>query len=231
MKYSLLILAFMALAAGGQDQPDGAGRSRLYTAPDPAAKGGISGRIISPLLPIQQVLAIPPDEPRLVYEGSITGADKRSFAFNGLPMRKYDLIVIYEQHFYEGLHLQRGESTLTPQDHAKITKTVLASEPYFTKKFVHRAEGTTGRGNLARAICTFLRDRSSAEGHWEHRRTFKLIMFKDVGPGWQVVRARDLFPVSIKPDSVLPQHHYTDTLGGIRVSDYMKDLGEIRLTR
>jgi hypothetical protein len=207
------------------------GRNYLYTKPDPSAQGGIQGRVAAPSLPIESVLAIPADEPRFVYEARITDEGRRSFHFKGLPMRKYDLLVIYRDRFYEGLRLHRDPDTLTAEDRKKIRNTVDASEPYFKKKFIHRLEGTTGRGNKARAICTFLRDASSAEGHTEHRRTFKLLMFKDVGPGWQVVRARDLFPVSFKPGKPLPRHDYSEALSGIRVTHGIKDLGDIRLTR
>ncbi len=207
------------------------GRNHLYTTPDPSAEGGIQGRIASPSLPLESVLAIPADEPRFVYEASIPDDSRRSFYFKGLPMRKYDLIVIYTDRFYEGLRLHRDPNTLTAEDRKKIKDTVDAMEPYFKKKFIHRLEGTTGRGNVARALCTFLRDTGSAEGHWEHRRTFKLILFKDVGPGWQVVRARDLFPVSFEPGKPLPRHNYSEALSGIRVTRSIKDLGEIKLTR
>ena len=33
----------------------------------------------------------------------------------------------------------------------------------------------------------------------DFRRTFKLVLLKDVGPGWQIARARDLYPVWVDP--------------------------------
>ena len=68
--------------AAGVDEKEPTTTYRLYSKPDPAAKGGITGRIGSPDLPIDQILAIPADEPRLVYEGTL-GSDKRSFTFEG----------------------------------------------------------------------------------------------------------------------------------------------------
>ena len=205
-------------------------RDRLYSKLDPSAAGGIRGEIVSPRSPILEVLAIPPDEPRLVYRTTVGGPNRRQFNISGLPMRKYDLVIVFEDRFYEGLRLQRGESTLTREDRAGIEETVQASEPFFTRKVVHRVEGETGRGNFARCICTFLRDRPSAGGTG-YRRTFKLIMLKDVGPGWQFVRARDLYPVYVDPAFAQPRHQHTDALTGIRVTDYIKELGELRLTR
>ena len=226
-------------AADGKDRPDPlTGRTRLYTEPDPTCGGGIKGRVTRPRGPVQQVLAIPPDAPRFVYEGRVEGADRRTFRFAGLPMRKYDLLVIYEDSFYEGLQLQRGEDTLTAEDRAGIEAMIRKSEPYFPEKIIHRLEGTTGRGNHARCLCTFLREQGSdllynvGDGNWrreDHRRTFKLVMLKDVGPGWQVVRARDLYPVWVRPGRTRSAHHHRRQLSRIRVADGVKDLGELDL--
>ena len=224
LAHRIATVALLLTAATAQ-----AASSRLYTKPDPSAKGGIKGRMASPATPIAQILAIPPDEPRLVYEGAVSGTDRREFLFSGLPMRKYDLVVIYEGSFYEGLNLHRDENTLTRDDKRKIEEIVQASEPFFTKKVIHRVEGTTGRGNFARCICTFLRDRMDDTGKGQ-RRTFKLMMLKDVGPGWQVVRARDLYPLYVDAAHALPGHRYSKALGGIRVADYIKDLGDVRAT-
>jgi hypothetical protein len=198
-------------------------RSRLYTDPEADSPGGIQGKIVSPADPISQILAIPPDAPEKVYKGEISG-DWTEFKFTGLPMRKYDLVVIYEDAVYEGVQLHRGESTLTEEDEAKIEAIVLKSEPYFTKKIIHRVEGETGQGNLARCICTFHR-----EDGMKVRRTFKLIMLKDVGPGWQIVRARDLYPLWTNPDLAEPPHHHREALAGVRVADSVKDVGELNL--
>lgn len=220
-------------------------RHRLYTKTDPADKGGIKGVIDSPQKPILEILAMPPEEPRFVYEGKITGSDKRGFLFESLPMAVYDLFVIYDDSFYEGLELHPKKSTLTPEDLKKIHYIITESEPYFLKKIIHRVEGTTGRGNVSRCVCTFLRDRKST-GTASHRqgfeymedqsgkgwrRTFKLIWLKDVGPGWQVVQARDLYPVWVPmpPKNALPKHHYSENLSHIRVTTEMKDLGSIRI--
>jgi hypothetical protein len=204
-------------------------RDRLYSKTDPAATGGIKGSIITPSQSIVSILAVPPDEPRLVYEGKVLGTDKREFLFENLPMRKYDLMVIYENAYYEGFNLMRGESTLTEDDLAKINATVAKAEKYFLKKFVYRVEGETGRGNEARAVVGYLRDTASTNGS-DHRRTVRLIMFKDVGPGYQIVRTRDLYPTWTKPQTNQPKHHYVKELGRIRVTDEIKDVGGLRLS-
>ena len=231
----LTLLATTSLIA----MAESAGPDRLYSKTDPSNLGGIKGRITSPSQPIEQILAIPPDEPRLVYRGNITGNKKNSFEFSGLPMRKYDLIVIYKKQFFEGLQLHRSKSTLTQEDLKKIDHTVQKSEPYFKVKELHRLQGTTGRGNAARGIYTFVRSAGSDlmlttndEGGFtreEWRRTFKLVMLKEVGVGWQIERTRDLYPVWIEPKAAMPKHSYRPKLSNIRVTDYQKDLGSLDL--
>jgi hypothetical protein len=116
----------------------------------------------------------------------------------------------------------RHQNTLTPTDRAKIDTTIQKSEPFFKEKIIHRLEGTTGRGNVARCICTYLRGEGA-----NFRRTFKIVMLTDVGPGWQIVRSRDLYPLWTNQGK--PTHHYNPNLGGIRVTDHVTDLGVINL--
>jgi hypothetical protein len=225
----LLFLAMSALAQGKE-------RGRLYTAPDMSASGGIAGRIIKPEMPIVQILAMPPDEPRFVYEGQISGASRQSFAFANLPMAKYNLFVIYENEFYEGLQLSFEPDTLTDKDRQSITKIVNESDPFFNKKIIHRIAGTTGRGNLARCVVTQYRDGpGTVTADYQalkdqSRRTFKLIWLKDVGVGWQVVQKRDLYPVTVDLRLLKPTHHYSDQLSNIRVTDKVKNLGDIDMS-
>ncbi len=225
----LLLLTLSAWAAEKE-------RGRLYTAPDLSASGGIAGRIIKPELPILQILAMPPDEPRFVYEGQISGTSRREFAFGNLPMAKYDLFVIYENEFFEGLQLSFEPDTLTDKDRQSITQIVNESDPFFNKKTVHRIAGTTGRGNFARCVVTQYRDGpGTVTADYEPlkgqgRRTFKLIWLKDVGVGWQVVQKRDLYPVTVDLRLLNPIHHYSDLLSNIRVTDQVKNLGDIDMS-
>jgi hypothetical protein len=211
-------------------------RSRLYTPTDPSATGGIKGTIINPAQPIVQVLAMPPDEPRFVYEGKITGPNRQSFLFQNLPMAKYNLFVIYEKSFYEGLELTLQPDTLTPKDRQGITQIMNDSDPFFNKKVIHRMAGTTGRGNFARCVVTQYRDGPGTIKADDTplevglgRRTFKLIWLKHVGVGWQIVQKRDLYPVTVELRHLKPVHHYSDQLSKIRVTTRMKDLGDINL--
>ena len=215
-------------------------RSRLYTKPDPASPGGITGTISKPSQKIEQILAIPADAPEKVYKGTVEGSN--GFRFTGLPMRKYDLIVIYENDIYEGLQLLRGESTLSSEDLKLIDAIIQKSEPFFTKKFIHRVMGETGNGNMARCICTFLRDKKSIaymdkeqaalSKSGAFRRDFKLVLLKDVGPGWQITRTRSLYPIwDHQKRDTAPQHHFSESLARVRVADKVKDLGKLDLSK
>lgn len=233
----LLLAAGVAIGATASSAP--LERSRLYTKPDPASPGGISGTISKPSRKIEQVLAIPADAPEKVYLGTIDGSN--GFRFTGLPMRRYDLVVIYDDEIYEGLQLHRGESTLSAEDLKSIDAIIQKSEPFFTKKFIHRVMGETGNGNMARCICTFLRDKKSTaymdkeqaalSKSGAFRRDFKLVLLKDVGPGWQISRARSLYPIwDHQKRDTAPGHHFSNSLARVRVADSVKDLGEIDLT-
>lgn len=233
----LLLLGILTTSiVCAQNPPE---RTRLYTKLDPANTGGLKGRIAKPELPIEEILALPTDNPEEVYEGEVSGPKRDTFQFKNLPVGKYDLITIYPAAFYEGLQLSRDASTLTPDDLKKIDASIQKSEPFFPKKFIHRVEGATGRASGARAICTYYRDKGSEllmeqfEGKStrpDFRRTFKLVVLKDVGPGWQIARARDLYPVWVNPKSSLPTHHFNPSLNQLRVADQLKDLGDLDLT-
>ena len=194
----------------------------LYTEPDPRAAGGMEGRVAQPNRPIQHVLATPRSRPEHVYAGEITGPNRQSFRFTGLPMDRYDLVVIYADRFFEGLRLTRGDDTLTPADREEIKEIISRSEPFFSVKLIHRLEGQTGRGGEARAVCTFGRERL--------RRTYKLAIMRQVGPGWQVKRTREWLPVNISEGGdIHTEHRFSADLSGIRVTDQVRDLGELHL--
>ncbi len=208
----------------------GGERARLYTPTDSSAPGGISGVISKPAKPILQVLAMPPDEPSLVYEGQVTGNNKQGFLFKNLPMAKYDLFVVYEDEFFEGLELTYEPDTLTEKDRKGISDIIIASDPFFNQKVIHRMAGTTGRGNFARCVVTQYRDKPMREKPPDQRRrTFKLIWLKDVNIGWQVVEKRDLYPIYTTMKGLTPTHHFTSQLSKIRVTDDVKNIGDIAL--
>lgn len=232
---SMLMLAItMASATEEQERIE---HKRLYTEPDSAASGGITGSIASPAGPIRQILAIPAAHPEKVYRGELTDSDRRAFRFTGLPMDRYDLVIIFDNVAYEGLRLTRTGNSLTAQDLQQIKETIERAEPFFTIKIIHRVEGETGRGSQARAFCTMARDQEAEmyvgpvirKGM---RRTNKLIILQQVGPGWQIARVRDLYPLWIEVNEkhrLQPAHFHQPSISGIRVTDQIRDIGALSL--
>lgn len=193
---------------------------RLYTDPDPSASGGITGQVGFTQSPLRAAFAMPPTDVRLVYRGTIEGTNR--FNFRGLPVGRYDLVLVFDDGFYEGISLAR-ENTLTDRDVKLIKEHLSATVPFFPIKTYHRYAGTTGRGQEARVVYQEMRD---------NIRTIKLGIMQDVGDvGWQLVRSREIIRIDSNQTTsrpgVIPHHHRPD-LGGIRVVDSVRDLETIR---
>jgi hypothetical protein len=209
----------------------------LYTAPDPTASGGLSGTIVRPVMPVVAVLAMPPDDPAKVYKATLCGTRSNTFAFTGLPVAKYDLLVVFSEAFCEGLTLSREDNTLAAKDAKSIQTIIEKSEPFFNKKIIHRLAGTLGQmEGKARCICTFLRTRGALGfidglNYPEHRRAFKLVLLEDVGPAWQIVRTREIYVTQVPLGSGLDTlpHMFCPKLSSVRVTDAVKDLGNLDL--
>ena len=222
--YALLCTA---LTAPLPARPGSYSARHLYSEPDPSAAGGIQGSAPRAGHELVMALAVPADEPRLVYRAGVTGA---RFDFKGLPMRNYDLVLVFEDSVWEGIRLVRGENTLTRSDRQDIETIILKSEPFFDVKSIHRMEGSTGDGGEARCLCTLTRTRTMkglAAGN--SRQAVKLIVLKDVGPAWQVARAREFFSRTVPTASPPLRVTHEQCLEAVRVTDHVKDLGEIRL--
>jgi hypothetical protein len=208
----------------------------LYTPPDPAAGGGIAGRLALQSEPLLKVFALPTDDPRKVYKGEVR-ENGRAFAFAGLPTAKYDLVLLFAEQFYEGLTLTREPDTLTERDRQAIRQTVMASEPFFDTKEIHRCAGTTGREGKARCTLQNVRTREvtlqDGTVHPEIQiRSLRLALLEDVGSaGWHLVRTREIVRTEViraERKGVLPGR-YSAKLGGIRVVETVKDLGQLTL--
>jgi len=229
-----LLLAGPALA---QDKAGGHTGTRqstqLYTPPEPSAGGGLRGTLVA-APPLRHVFAVPADDPKKVYKGAVDGEGK-SFAFSGLPTARYDLLLVFDDEAREGFVLARDPSTLTAQDQAKIKEKLESSGPFFDTKVIHRCEGATGREGKARCVLQELRTRPVTLQDGSVRsdiqiRSFKLALLEEVGIGWQLVRTRELLRQEVaaaERKGVLPVKH-VPALGGLRVIDTIKDLGQIK---
>ena len=206
----------------------------LYTKPDRSAAGGIKATIAQPASRLVEAFAMPAAEPGNVYRAHVTGSDRSGFVFTGLPVGRYDLLLVFADAFYEGLTLSRRGSDLSEEDHRAIENIINKSEPYYLEKTIHRLEGRVGDAGKARCICTFFRKKASVgfvdgKTYPDHRRSLKLVLLEHVGPGWQVAKTREVHTVMVKPGTGDLKHRHRKALAGIRVLDKMKDLGEINL--
>ena len=147
----------------------------LYSKPDPSAGGGIKGVIAGAPSEILGVLAMPQKFPNISamedIEGGVSAKNARNinkdmtnqvylaglgsdnaFTFYGLPPGKYDLFVLCENCFYEGLLLTREEHTLSEADTRAIKTKITESNPFFNVKNQHRIEGQSGAYGKARVL-------------------------------------------------------------------------------
>ena len=206
--------------------------SKLYTEKDPEAQGGLRGTVKGG--EILGIFAIPQDKWQSVYLATL--GDDGGFYFRGLPSGKYDLAVLFENRFVEGITLMRKESTLTAKDKKSIKEKIEASNAFFNEKHIERCEGVTGRAGQARTLLQELRSRpvtlQSAEVRSDIQiRSIKIVLSEDVGPGWAIQNTREIVRQEVGPGDtmgMIPVRH-VDSLHGIRVLDTMKDIGEIEL--
>jgi len=244
--FSIFIAVNMAVSEEEQCEKDNREYAKhyagkyLYTKPDPSSGGGIKGEIIKPTTTLVGVFAIPPDNPHYCYRGElgVSASSNQTFSFTGLPAAKYDLFILYKYEIYEGLSLSRYKNTLTAKDLKLIDYIVQKSEPYFGDgKTIHRICGTTGKKTgKAKAIVSMLNKKPSSlpfGGFVSHqpRRALKIFFLEDVGPGWQVAETREIIARFVTPGKEIPTSNYRTYLGKIRITDTVKDLGQLDLSK
>lgn len=239
--------------------------ANLYTRPDPSALGGLKGIIVDAPSEVLGVLALPQRFPNVSsleeIEGGTSAKNVRNinkdmtnqvylaglgsdntFTFYGLPPGKYDLFVLCENCFYEGLLLSRDPNTLTEPDVKTIKAKITESNPFFNVKYQHRIEGQTGSFGKARVVEQEVRTLpvtlQSAEvlKHIQIR-SIKLCLMESVGNSrlgnhWELKKTREITRQEVGPPDTkgLLPGYFCRKLQGIRVSTSLKDLGEIALT-
>lgn len=204
--------------------------SRLYTTPDAAAGGGLRFKL--PGKPTG-VFALLQTDVNKCYQAR---PDADGWLVKGLPVGKYDLVVVFDDRFYEGLQLIRGTNNLTAADRASIQTIIANSIPFFEIKAVHRAEGITGRAGKCTLVLQEVRARpvtlQSAEVRNDIQiRSLKVAFLEEVNIGWQLINTREIMRIEVGGPMTkgVIAHHYLKELGNFRVTDTIKDLGELRL--
>ena len=236
----------------------------LYSKTDPGASGGIKGVIAEAPSEVLGVVAMPQKFPNIAaledVEGGLSTKNARNinkdmtnqvylaelgsdnaFSLSGLPPGKYDLFVLCENCFYEGLLLSREENTLTDADTQSIKAKITESNPFFNVKNQYRMEGQTGSSGKARVIEQEVRtlpvtlQNADVLTHIQIR-SIKLCLMesigtKNLGVHWEVKKTREITRQEVGPPdtkSVIPGY-FSKSLQGIRVSTSIKDVGSIIL--
>lgn len=237
----------------------------LYTKPDLYSGGGIRGKIGEAPSEILGVLAMPQRFPNVASMADIVGGTAAknvrninkdmtnevylaslgsddSFVFYGLPPGKYDLFVLCENCFYEGLLLAREAHTLSETDMKSIKDKVVESNPFFNMKYQHRIEGQGGAVGKARVVEQELRTlpvtlQSAEVIHNIQIRSIKLCLMESVGTTklgthWEMKKTREITRQEVGPPDTkgLLPGYFCKALQGIRVSMSVKDVGTLFLT-
>ncbi|MDD4101550.1 MAG: hypothetical protein PHU80_02815 [Kiritimatiellae bacterium] len=238
--------------------------ANLYAKPDPDALGGIKGVIADAPSEVLGVLVIPqkfPDVSALSnIEGGLSDKNARninkdmknevylaglggdnSFVLYGLPPGRYDLFVLCENAFYEGLMLSRAENTLSEPDIKSIKDKINESNPFFNLKHQHRIEGQTGTYGKARVVEQEVRTLpvtlQSAEvlTHIQIR-SIKLCFMESVGTArlgthWEMKKTREMTRQELGPPDTkgLIPGYFRKSLQGFRVSTRLRDVGVISI--
>ena len=201
---------------------------RIYTAPDPADRGGIKGSCAAN---ITHALAVNHDRQR-VYRGAVS-AGGGGFDFPHLPVGKYDLVMVTkDKAVYEGLSLGEPErKDLPPGSMENLKLRVEKQDAFFNHAHIHRLgfDGPTCLLFVERTSDRqILRQDGVALG--ANLRRLEVMEIAQATDDWQVTTTRHLYREEE------PQHGldylrdgFVPAFGSLRVIDGIKDLGTVSL--
>lgn len=224
----LILFVMMMAAVLPMARADGPGR--IYTKPDDADTGTISGRVKGAVL--THALAIERDRTR-VYRAALDGAGT-GFRFEKLPVGRFDLVLVTtDNRFIEGLAL--GAVPDLAEDRAKhLQQGVAKADSFFSR---HRRHRTGIEGEVALVLVERIRDRRILRGSGEpidaNLRRIEIIELREADDDWQMVNTRHLFREETPRIKGIPflEHHHHPALGGLRLASAPRDLGVIDLTQ
>ena len=203
---------------------------RIYTAPDPAATGGLSGTL--PVGTLTHALAV--DSERVKVYRAMPVAGSNEFHFEHLPVGKYDLVLVTkERQVFEGLRL--GEDLALPTNSQTNLETRIAkADSYFNRHIIHRCGIVDDR---IFAFVERIRDRQILTQGGDvvkaNIRRFEIIELTQADDDWQMNGARHVYrqyePLEKSP--AFCRHAHVPELGGIRVVTTVKELGTLTVPK
>ena len=221
------ILSILLMACALPD-PAHAQAGRIYSKPDPASPGAISGHISCNL---SHAMAVEHDRTR-VFLADLSDSG-RSFHFEHLPAGKYDLVLVAKTGtVYEGLAL--GTPPSLQEDSLKnMEKRISVADSFFNQYHIHRT-GISEDGETLLAFVERYRAnnvlKQSGEALGQMVRRLEIIELTRAEDDWQMDSSRHLYREGEPADSPhFLQSINLPALGNIRMIDIPKDLGEIAL--
>ena len=202
---------------------------RIYTAPDPAATGGIAGVI--PAGELTHAVAV--NSERVQVYRALPGSNQ--FRFENLPVGKYDLILVTkDRRVYEGLRLGADIAELPPASRLNLETRIAKADAYFNRHLIHRC------GIVNERILAFverIRDRQILTQGGDvvnaNIRRLEIIELTQATDDWQMTETRHVYRQYEPPETSPPflRHVYVPALSGIRVVTTLKELGTLLLPK
>jgi hypothetical protein len=202
---------------------------RLYTQPEAADTGGISGSVdgakLTHAIAVDQRL-------KKVYLATLANGGA-SFSFEKLPVGKYDLLLVTASGtVYEGVAMEGVEPEKADAKSAENLRTRIAKADSFLNK--HRIHRVLIGEKRAVAFVERIRDaqilKQSGEELRSNLRRFEIVELEKAADDWQMINSRHIYREEMpKSANSFSTHHHLEALGGVRVVKSVKALGAIRL--
>ena len=203
---------------------------RIYTAPDPAATGGLIGTL--PVGELTHAMAVDSERVRVYRAVPVAGSNQ--FRLENLPVGKYDLVLVTkERQVFEGLRL--GNAIALPVgSQTNLATRIAKADSYFNRHIVHRCGMVDDR---ILALVERIRDRQiltqSGDLVKANIRRLEIIELTQAGDDWQMNQTRHVYrqyePLEKSP--AFCRHTYVPALSGIRVVTTLKELGTIAVPK
>ncbi|MDB6174445.1 MAG: hypothetical protein JWL59_3756 [Chthoniobacteraceae bacterium] len=206
--------------------------THLYTAPVAQAAGGISARVDQPLT---HALALNRDRLRC-FRAQLSEGGK-SIRFTGLPTGKYDLVLVtMSGRVFEGVELGADADKLTGVSLKNFEKRVAAADTFFNRVRIHRF-GLFEDGEKALLFVERIRDKlifqQSGDQLKSNLRRLEIIDFERAADDWTEVTTRHIYreEAPLGDGMAFLGSQFVAGLGGVRVIDTLKELGNLPLPK
>ena len=164
---------------------------RIYTAPAPAATGGIIGTLS--VGELTHAMAVESERVYVYRAWPLPGGNQ--FRFENLPVGKYDVVLVTkERQVFEGLRLGDPIAAMPPTLRMNLETRIAKADSYFNRHIIHRCGIFNDR---ILAFVERLRDRpiltQGGEGVSANIRRLEIIELTQRTDGWQMNQTRHVY--------------------------------------